>query len=96
MTRNDKEIADELIKLGYWNDIFSKADYFGSGPTLLAKSAELVLRENFFKKILELGCGQGRDCLFFAELGYNVTAIDISEKAIDFIKKIKIEKNLTN
>ena len=27
-------------------------------------------------KILDLGCGSGRDSLFFKQLGYNVTAVD--------------------
>ena len=27
-------------------------------------------------KVLDLGCGSGRDSLFFKTLGYNVTAID--------------------
>lgn len=37
-----------------------------------------------FKKgtVLDLGCGQGRDSIFFASLGHKVTAVDSSEVAI--------------
>ena len=32
--------------------------------------------------LLDLGCGQGRDALFFASLGYDVTAVDSSRVGI--------------
>ena len=34
-------------------------------------------------KILDLGCGQGRDSLFLASIGYKVTAIDTSEVGVN-------------
>ena len=34
-------------------------------------------------RILDLGCGQGRDALALAHLGYEVTGVDISEVGID-------------
>ena len=40
-------------------------------------------------KILDLGCGSGRDSLFFKELGYNVTAVDGSSEMC-----IQAEKNI--
>jgi 2-polyprenyl-3-methyl-5-hydroxy-6-metoxy-1,4-benzoquinol methylase len=33
-------------------------------------------KKNDVKKILELGCGQGRDTLFFASEGIEITALD--------------------
>ena len=33
-------------------------------------------------KLLDIGCGEGRNAVFFARNGYNVTAFDISEKGI--------------
>ena len=38
--------------------------------------------------ILELGCGQGRDTIFFASNGLDVVAIDSSQVAIDALSKI--------
>ena len=32
--------------------------------------------------LLDLGCGQGRDSLFFSSVGYKVTAVDISQVGI--------------
>lgn len=95
-SNNDSEIEDELKKLGYWNNIYSKQNYFGTGPTILALEAQKLIKNNSVTNILELGCGQGRDSLFFANFGYNVVATDISENAINFIKKIKDEENIEN
>ena len=33
-------------------------------------------------RVLDVGCGQGRDALFLAELGYDVTGIDASQVGI--------------
>ena len=78
---NNSEIEDELKKLGYWNNIYSKQNYFGTGPTILALEAQKLIKTNSIRNILELGCGQGRDSLFFA---------------INFIKKTKNEQNIGN
>lgn len=40
-------------------------------------------------KVLDLGCGSGRDSLFFKELGYDVTAVDGSAEMC-----IQAEKNI--
>jgi tellurite methyltransferase len=36
---------------------------------------------------LDIACGLGGNSLFLAGIGYNVTAIDVSEVAIDFVSK---------
>jgi len=40
------------------------------------------------QRILDLGCGSGRDSLHFADLGFKVTAIDDSTTLIDLAKNI--------
>ena len=40
---NDFEIEKELKKLGYWNDIYTKNNYFGTGPTILANFAKISI-----------------------------------------------------
>lgn len=39
------------------------------------------------KRVLDLGCGNGKHVLFFTELGYDVVGIDISPKGIELGKK---------
>lgn len=46
------------------------------------------------KTILDLGCGNGRDSLFFYQKGMNVTAIDASSKAVDILRKENAEDNI--
>lgn len=46
----------------------------------------LYLIELFNKKILDIGCGSGRDALYMAKSGGIVTAIDFSEKLLEIAK----------
>lgn len=39
--------------------------------------------KNNYSKVLDLGCGNGRHLIFFAEQGFDVTGIDISREAIE-------------
>ena len=92
----ESSVDDELKKLGYWNDLYTKNDHFGTGPTILAVYAKKILEKYSLKNILELGCGQGRDSIYFAKLGYNIIALDLSENAIKFIEKTRSDENLKN
>ena len=82
--------------LAYWESLFSKDDFFGTGPTKLAKYAEKILRNQNPKKMLEIGCGQGRDALYFASKGYDIDAFDLSHNAIEFLEKRKKELGFNN
>ena len=50
------------------------------------------------QKILDLGCGSGRDSIYFGSLGFQVTAIDNSEVLIDIAKTntLSYPKNQNN
>lgn len=45
-------------------------------------------------KVLDLGCGQGRDAIALARLGYAVTGIDCSKVGIEQMNKIGQVENL--
>jgi len=45
-------------------------------------------------KLLDLGCGQGRDAIALARLGYSVTGIDNSQIGIDQMNQIGQVENL--
>lgn len=80
--------------LNYWNTLYAKKNYFGEGPTKLAKLAEKLFQEKNTQKILEVGCGQGRDAIYFSQLGFDVHAFDISPNAIQSILSVKENLNL--
>lgn len=45
-------------------------------------------------KVLDLGCGQGRDSVAIARLGHSVTGIDTSKVGIDQMNQIAKKENL--
>jgi ubiquinone/menaquinone biosynthesis C-methylase UbiE len=78
-----------------WNKVYSNdSSFFGDEPSKFA----LICYEDFVKhkvqKVLELGCGQGRDSLFFASKGLEVYAIDSSKVAIEDLMTKMNELNL--
>lgn len=46
-------------------------------------------------EICEVGCGEGRDCLHLAKMGYKLTGIDISQEAIRFAEELANKKQLS-
>lgn len=45
-------------------------------------------------KLLDIGCGQGRDAIALATLGFEVTGIDISKVGIEQLNEIAQKENL--
>ncbi len=45
-------------------------------------------------KVLDLGCGVGRHTIYFASIGYDVCAMDLSEEAVNSTKKWLKEEGL--
>jgi len=57
-------------------------------PSLFAQEfANELKKRNIGNKLLEIGCGNGRDSIFFTKAGFEVTAIDIAPGAIDLAQK---------
>ena len=46
-------------------------------------------------RVLDLGCGEGKDAVFFAKNGYDVTAFDISKSGIDKTNKLAEANNVS-
>jgi SAM-dependent methyltransferase len=79
-----------------WNKVYrNDASFFGDVPSNFGLNCQEEFKKHGVKKLLELGCGQGRDTTFFASNGIDVVAIDSSLVAIDALSKITREKNLT-
>jgi SAM-dependent methyltransferase len=77
----------------FWNTKFSKADYFyGINPNEFFASNMKILENH--KKLLCLGEGEGRNALFFAKNGFDVSAIDASNLGLEKLKNRAIEEKL--
>jgi len=46
------------------------------------------------RTVLDLGCGRGRHSIFLAEMGFTVTAVDLSPEGIDQLEKRARQKNV--
>ena len=79
-----------------WDKIYSDdSAFFGEDPSDFARKCYSYFNEYGVKSILELGCGQGRDTIFFASNGFDVNAIDASKVAIENINQKIRQKNIS-
>lgn len=67
----------------YWNSYYQKMGGYVIEPSNFAVAVEERL--NSGAHVLDLGCGNGRDSLFFLSKGHVVTAVDGSDVAIDML-----------
>ncbi|CAB1274982.1 putative AdoMet-dependent methyltransferase [Candidatus Nitrosacidococcus tergens] len=66
------------------------ADYFQQKYGITKTHSAIVSAVEYVKpcKVLDLGCGQGRNALFLGLLGYDVTASDINPSSANVIHEI--------
>ncbi len=78
MREENQTLRDTLnAQQEHWEKTFSlKPDMFGRDPSQPARMAAGLFQQEKKTLLLELGCGQGRDTLFFAQNGFHVTAAD--------------------
>jgi len=79
-----------------WDKIYSDdSAFFGEDPSDFAQKCYSYFKKYGVERILELGCGQGRDTIFFASNGFDVHALDASKVAIENINQKIRQKNIT-
>ena len=72
---------------------------YGETPEALGPPTKVIVDffDSFDRKgarVLDVGCGQGRDAVFIARRGYAVTGVDISPNGIRDLNAIAIKDNL--
>ena len=68
----------------YWANYYSK----NLDPTNQSSFAEFILPKlTKDKKLIELGCGNARDSLYFSKNGLNVIAVDQVKEEIDYLNE---------
>ena len=61
--------------------------WFSDSPSRIVEETLLKYKTNDNPKIIELGCGEGRDAVYLLNKGYHVTATDISPVVIEHCKE---------
>ena len=75
----------------YWNEFYSKLKGKMLEPSQFAMDILVLLTPG--KHLLELGCGNGRDSLFFLQKGLRVTALDASDTAVENLNALTAEND---
>lgn len=77
-----------------WNQIFKKYGKVFLKPHEDASKIARIFKKYKVKKILDLGCGTGRQVVYFAKKGFDVYGFDISEEGIRIASQWLKEKGL--
>lgn len=75
--------------VNYYNDKYSGDDYYwGLMPSETCFRVLKIKPPNKALKLLDIGCGEGRNAVFFARNGYKVSAFDLAQEGVDKSKRL--------
>jgi ubiquinone/menaquinone biosynthesis C-methylase UbiE len=86
----DKVMGDEGRNNSNWD--YTQITHLMS----MEKATMDMVKDNKGKRVLSIGCGNGRVAFQFAKDGWSVTAIDASKKAIEWDNILVKKHNFTN
>lgn len=64
------------------------AYYWGLAPSSMCYEVMKLLPPTRPLRLLDVGCGEGKDAVFFARNGYEVTAFDIAKSGLDKARRL--------
>lgn len=73
---------------GYDGKYETEGYYWGLMPNRICYDIMKILPPVKPYRVLDMGCGEGKDAVFFAKCGYAVTAFDVSEQGIEKAKRL--------
>ena len=80
-----------------WQEAFREMpEMFGEDASGPARMAARLFKREGKTNILELGCGQGRDTIWFARNGFKVSALDYSAQGLEAIGEKARELKLSH
>lgn len=87
-TTVDALLGYESVVTDYDKRYGSEDYYWGLTPNRICYDIMKVLPPVRPYRVLDIGCGEGKDAVFFAKCGYAVTAFDVSEQGIEKAKRL--------
>jgi SAM-dependent methyltransferase len=88
------------VKVKDWDGKFAQNPdewFFGREPSEMARLTLNYWRSDRQEEtgsVLDLGCGEGRDAVFFSEKGFQVTAVDGAASAIGKLERLAEQKGV--
>jgi cyclopropane fatty-acyl-phospholipid synthase-like methyltransferase len=77
----------------FWDRRFAAAEYvFGIEPNVFLTAQQARFSRGM--RVLEVGCGEGRNCVWLAQRGCQVTGIDISQAALGKAAQLAAERKV--
>lgn len=90
-----EENMSQGIPREFWNERFSEDGFaYGTQPSRLLLAWSPDLSQDRYWNALVPACGEGRDAVYLAELGHNVTALDISAEGLKKTQKLAKKRNV--
>ncbi len=88
--------APAIEREGYWSAFYSAKS--GGGKLMPPSQFAAFVAAEIEPEcaVFDIGCGNGRDSLFFAELGFKVVSLDASNAAITVARAQSEERGLKN
>lgn len=77
------------IPSGQYGSRYNQEDYYwGLEPSGMCYEVMKLLPPIRPLRVLDIGCGEGKDAVFFARNGYEVTAFDIAQSGLDKAQRL--------
>jgi len=76
-------------EISHYEDVYKQDEYFwGVQPSNMCLKILEFIPPVRPLKVLDIGCGEGKDAVFLARCGYDVSAFDISEAGLEKTKRL--------
>lgn len=81
----------------HWEQVYTKnKEMFGEIPSAAAVRAAKQFKAQGYSQIMELGAGQGRDTLYFAQNGFQVHALEYTLEGVEAIQRKAVSQGLSS
>lgn len=70
--------------------------YWGKKPSAICDNIIQIIHptQNFHPKLIDIGCGEGRNAIYLAKHGFKVLGLDVSKTGLDKTKKFAEEEGV--
>jgi len=82
-----RRVVEPQNAVAFWEARYARGLVYGTEPTSVARRLVAVFRAHGVQRIVEAGCGSGRDALLYAREGFEVTGTEISGSALRWVRE---------